>query len=204
MIIPKNLEELASYVESDQKVVFFFTADWCPDCQFIYPVMPEIEALHPDMTFVRVNRDDYMALAQTWNIFGIPSFVVTQKGQELNTYKKENNLPTHQTIPREMELFDEFKEKLTPLAQKHLTDNCYKRGFSASFGSPGTYDFVLEPCRAKFIMKSKAKMFLEFSYGNDFWYHKQFIVKLTESDWKIDKISYRYGSNDDSWHVSRF
>ena len=47
------------------------------------PVMPEIEALHPDMTFVRVNRDDYMALAQTWNIFGIPSFVVTQKGQEL-------------------------------------------------------------------------------------------------------------------------
>ena len=83
MIIPKNLEELASYVESDQKVVFFFTADWCPDCQFIYPVMPEIEALHPDMTFVRVNRDDYMALAQTWNIFGIPSFVVTQKGQEL-------------------------------------------------------------------------------------------------------------------------
>lgn len=30
MIIPKNLEELASYVESDQKVVFFFTADWCP------------------------------------------------------------------------------------------------------------------------------------------------------------------------------
>ena len=67
MIIPKNLEELASYVESNQ----------------IYPVMPEIEALHPDMTFVRVNRDDYMALAQTWNIFGIPSFVVTQKGQEL-------------------------------------------------------------------------------------------------------------------------
>ena len=83
MIIPKNLEELASYVDSDQKVVFFFTADWCPDCQFIYPVMPEIEASHPDMTFVRVNHDDYMALAQTWNIFGIPSFVVTQNGQEL-------------------------------------------------------------------------------------------------------------------------
>ena len=45
--------------------------------------MPEIEASHPDMTFVRVNRDDYMALAQTWNIFGIPSFVVIQDGKEL-------------------------------------------------------------------------------------------------------------------------
>lgn len=51
MIIPKNLEELVSYVDSDQKVVFFFTADWCPDCQFIYPVMPEIEASHPDMRY---------------------------------------------------------------------------------------------------------------------------------------------------------
>ena len=50
MIIPKNLEELAGYVDSDQKVVFFFTADWCPDCQFIYPVMSDIEAAHPDMT----------------------------------------------------------------------------------------------------------------------------------------------------------
>ncbi|MFR6420087.1 MAG: thioredoxin family protein [Streptococcus salivarius] len=81
MIIPKNLEELANYVESDQKVVFFFTADWCPDCQFIYPVMPEIEALHPDMTFVHVNRDDYMALTS------LEYFVIQvsrdSKGQEL-------------------------------------------------------------------------------------------------------------------------
>ena len=70
-------------LKADQKVVFFSLLIGVHDCQFIYPVMPEIEALHPDMTFVRVNRDDYMALAQTWNIFGIPSFVVTQKGQEL-------------------------------------------------------------------------------------------------------------------------
>ena len=85
MIIPKNLEELASYVESDQKVVFFFTADWCPDCQFIYPVMPEIEALHPDMTFVRVNRDDYMALAQTWNIFWYPKFCRDSERSRIGT-----------------------------------------------------------------------------------------------------------------------
>ena len=82
MIIPKNLEELASYVDSDQKWSSF-TADWCPDCQFIYPVMPEIEASHPDMTFVRVNRDDYMAFSTNVEYFGIPSFVVTQNGQEL-------------------------------------------------------------------------------------------------------------------------
>lgn len=83
MIISESFEELASLVESDEKVVFFFTADWCPDCQFIYPALPEIEERFSEMTFVRVDRDDFIDLAQTWNIFGIPSFVVTQKGKEL-------------------------------------------------------------------------------------------------------------------------
>lgn len=83
MIISENFEELASLVESDEKVVFFFTADWCPDCQFIYPALPEIEERFPEMTFVRVDRDDFIDLAQAWSIFGIPSFVVTQKGKEL-------------------------------------------------------------------------------------------------------------------------
>ncbi len=32
-------------------------------------------------------------------------------------------------------------------------------------------------------------MFLEFSYGNDFG-TQTIYLKLTESDWKIDKISY--------------
>lgn len=82
----ESYEQLADFVNSDQKVVFFFTADWCPDCQFIYPVMPEVEMAFPEMTFVRVDRDDYMDLAQEWNIFGIPSFVVTQSGKELGRF----------------------------------------------------------------------------------------------------------------------
>lgn len=83
MIEPKSYEEIASYIEKDEKVVFFFTADWCPDCQFIYSAMPDIEAENPDFIFVRINRDDYMEVAQKWNIFGIPSFVVVQNGKEL-------------------------------------------------------------------------------------------------------------------------
>ncbi|AGM97970.1 thioredoxin [Streptococcus iniae] len=82
MIIPKNYDELAQLIETNAKVVLFFTADWCPDCRFIYPVMPEIEAENDSMTFVQVNRDDFMAVAQEWNIFGIPSFVVIENGQE--------------------------------------------------------------------------------------------------------------------------
>ncbi|MCK1200661.1 thioredoxin family protein [Streptococcus uberis] len=83
MIEPKSYEELAQIIEKPGKIVLFFTADWCPDCQFIYPVMPEIEAENADFTFVRVNRDNFMEVAQEWNIFGIPSFVVLENGKEI-------------------------------------------------------------------------------------------------------------------------
>ena len=32
--------------------VLFFTADWCPDCRFIKPAMPEIEAEFKEFTFI--------------------------------------------------------------------------------------------------------------------------------------------------------
>ncbi|MFC3931700.1 thioredoxin family protein [Streptococcus dentapri] len=83
MIEPKTLEELASYVEKPDKQVFFFKADWCPDCQFIYPVMPEIEAENPEFTFISVDCDTYMIIAQKWDVFGIPSFVVLENGREI-------------------------------------------------------------------------------------------------------------------------
>lgn len=89
MKTPKTYEELAALIEAPGKTVLFFTADWCPDCQFIYPVMPTIEAEHPDFTFVRVDRDDFMD-AQKWNIFGIPSFVVLKDGQEIGRFVDKN------------------------------------------------------------------------------------------------------------------
>ena len=67
MIIPSSLENLASYVENG-KNVFFFTADWCGDCNFIKPMMPEIEAEFPDYQFVQVDRDEYIDIAAQWNI----------------------------------------------------------------------------------------------------------------------------------------
>lgn len=89
MIIPTSYEELASYV-SEGKSAFFFTADWCGDCRFIKPVMPEIEAEFPEFRFVEVDRDKFMDLAAEWTIFGIPSFVVTDQGKELGRLVNKN------------------------------------------------------------------------------------------------------------------
>ncbi|MGT2716517.1 thioredoxin family protein [Streptococcus respiraculi] len=86
MIIPKNLEELANLAEQDGKQVFFFSAEWCGDCRFIKPFLPEIEADNPDFQFVLVDRDEYLEVAQEWNVFGIPSLVVLEKGKEIGRF----------------------------------------------------------------------------------------------------------------------
>lgn len=83
MILPENIENLATLVNGEGKTVFFFSAGWCSDCAFIKPRMPEIEAENPEFKFVEVDRDEYIDVAQEWDIFGIPSFVVLENGKEI-------------------------------------------------------------------------------------------------------------------------
>ena len=48
--LPKvNAEQLQEYLKG--QVVLMFTADWCPDCQFIKPAMPEVEKDFADFKF---------------------------------------------------------------------------------------------------------------------------------------------------------
>lgn len=89
MIIPNSYEELASYVDGKTSV-FFFTADWCGDCRFIKPVMPEIEAAFPTLRFIEVDRDKFIDLTTNWGIYGIPSFVVIENEQELGRLVNKN------------------------------------------------------------------------------------------------------------------
>ena len=90
MIIPESIEDLATYVHSENKFVFFFTADWCGDCRFIQPALADIEAENPSFTFVQVDRDAYLEVAKSWDVYGIPSLVVLEKGQEIGRLVNRN------------------------------------------------------------------------------------------------------------------
>lgn len=65
------------------RVVLEFSADWCPDCRFLDPLMPEIESDFADSKFYQIDRDSAVDVAKELNIMGIPSFVVYQDGQEI-------------------------------------------------------------------------------------------------------------------------
>ena len=84
--LPQLKEDQLIETIGNGKVVIFFTADWCPDCRFIKPAMPEIEQDFSDYTFYEVDRDENIDLAAELNVFGIPSFIVYDNGKEIGRF----------------------------------------------------------------------------------------------------------------------
>ncbi|SFB37047.1 Thiol-disulfide isomerase or thioredoxin [Lentibacillus halodurans] len=70
----------------NQNVIAVFSADWCPDCRVIEPIIPEIEKAYPDFSFVEVDRDQFIDLCQEYDVFGIPSFIAFKDGSEAGRF----------------------------------------------------------------------------------------------------------------------
>ncbi|WEV70433.1 thioredoxin family protein [Lactobacillus sp. ESL0785] len=70
-------------ITKNGRTVLEFSADWCPDCHFLAPFMPEIEHDFSSSKFYQIDLDGSLDLAKELNIMGIPSFVVYQDGAEI-------------------------------------------------------------------------------------------------------------------------
>lgn len=71
-------------IQSSSLVIAVFKADWCVDCKYIDPFMPEVEEKYKDrLTFIEVDVDKVGDVSQEQGIMGIPSFVAYTDGREL-------------------------------------------------------------------------------------------------------------------------
>ncbi|WP_044340699.1 thioredoxin family protein [Rossellomorea aquimaris] len=84
----RKLESVEEFhqLKENGKHVFMFSADWCPDCRVIEPVLPEIESQYSEYTFLYVDRDQFIDLCIELDIFGIPSFLAYGDGRELGRF----------------------------------------------------------------------------------------------------------------------
>jgi thiol-disulfide isomerase/thioredoxin len=84
----KNLETVEQFNElrNNGKHIFMFSADWCGDCRFIDPFLPDIEVNYNEYTFVHIDRDQFIDLCVELNVFGIPSFIAFEEGRELGRF----------------------------------------------------------------------------------------------------------------------
>lgn len=74
-------EELQKVVKDDLSLLMF-SADWCPDCRFVEPFLPELEANYPEFTFYYVDRDKFIDTCAEWDIFGIQASSYLKKGMK--------------------------------------------------------------------------------------------------------------------------
>lgn len=84
----ENLQSIEQFeqLKQEERIVFMFSADWCPDCKVIEPVMPIIEADYPEYQFIHVDRDAFLDLCSELDVFGIPSFVAFDHGNEIGRF----------------------------------------------------------------------------------------------------------------------
>lgn len=84
----KKLDSFQQYTElrDNGKHIFLFSAEWCPDCRVIEPILPEIEAKFAQYSFIYVDRDQFIDLCGELSVFGIPSFIAFEDGKELGRF----------------------------------------------------------------------------------------------------------------------
>ena len=80
-----SMNEFKEATNNDMSV-FVFSANWCPDCKFIEPFMPELMKKYEKMEFYYVDRDECLDICQELGVMGIPSFVAYAKGEEVDRF----------------------------------------------------------------------------------------------------------------------
>jgi thiol-disulfide isomerase/thioredoxin len=96
----ENIESIEQFHETIKSgvTIAVFSADWCPDCVVIKPILPKVEEEYSQFNFVYVDRDELIELCQELDIFGIPSFVAFKDGQEIGRYVNKERKTKEQII----------------------------------------------------------------------------------------------------------
>jgi len=62
-----------------------FYADWCGPCQMMLPIFMEVEKeMAGKLKFRKVNIDNEMEEAEKYGVMGVPTFVITKNGEEID------------------------------------------------------------------------------------------------------------------------
>lgn len=79
----RTYDDYKKLINSREKIIVKFYADWCPDCgllnEFIQPVMREYNYLG----WYELNSDEVPSAAEENDIEGIPSLLIFQHGRKV-------------------------------------------------------------------------------------------------------------------------
>jgi thioredoxin 1 len=78
-----GIEQFNKIIESTEKVLIDFYADWCGPCKMMGPIIEEIceDNLQDDLKICKVNVDKNSELAQKFSILSIPTLIYFKNGE---------------------------------------------------------------------------------------------------------------------------
>lgn len=71
-------------LESKQKVLIDFYADWCGPCKMLSPIVDEYAKESENVKVVKINVDEAQETAIKYQVMSIPTLVVIENGEEKN------------------------------------------------------------------------------------------------------------------------
>ncbi|EFJ32067.1 hypothetical protein SELMODRAFT_74205 [Selaginella moellendorffii] len=85
--------------KSDRPVLVDFYATWCGPCQFMVPILGEVQtAMKDEITVVKIDSEKYSDLASKYSIEALPTFILFKNGSPVDRF--EGALPAAKLMER--------------------------------------------------------------------------------------------------------
>lgn len=79
----KTTEQFQTVIEKEEPVILKFEADWCPDCKRMDMFIGDILEEYNGYEWFVVNNDELPEPAAKYEVMGIPSILIFQKGEKI-------------------------------------------------------------------------------------------------------------------------